>query len=208
MVDPTLSFGLEDDDSTINDEITLDCIQCQSVITKCLGPFHEWEGRLYVAKATGYNMIHLTPIQELGESNSAYSLRDQRHLSPAYSDGTNHYTYKDVHNLVDKMAKEWKVLSLTDLVFNHTATDSPWIMEHPDCVYNLQNSPHLKPAYLIDRIFYHFNVEVADGKWKSKGIPSEITSEQHLEVHVEEKFILDNYFSISFCAYEGNKLFI
>lgn len=177
LVDPTLSFGTDDED----DEITLDCIQCQSVITKCLGPFHQWEGRLYVAKATGYNMIHFTPLQELGDSNSAYSLRDQRHLSPAYSDDNNQYTYKDVDQLVRKMAKEWKVLSLTDLVFNHTSTDTPWIQEHPECVYNLENSPHLKPAYLVDRILFHFSADVGDGKWNHRGIPSEIRTEQHLD---------------------------
>lgn len=160
----------------------MDCIQCQSVITKLLGPFPEWEGRLYVAKASGYNMIHFTPLQELGESNSAYSLRDQRHLSPVYSTGDKQYTLKDVEQLVRKMAIEWKVLSLTDLVFNHTATDSPWIMDHPECVYNLNNSPHLKPAYLVDRVLYHFNLDVADGKYKHRGIPPEINSEEHLDV--------------------------
>ncbi|XP_063431014.1 glycogen debranching enzyme-like [Mytilus trossulus] len=182
LVDPTLSYGAGDDEE---DEITMDCIQCQSVITKLLGPFPEWEQKLYAAKMSGYNMIHFTPLQELGESNSAYSIRDQRHLSPVYNTGGKQYTYKDVNQLVQKMCKEWKVLSLTDLVFNHTATDTPWIVDHPECVYNLKNSPHLKPAYLVDRIFYHFNVEVADGKWKHRGIPIEITTEEHLKIIYE-----------------------
>ena len=58
---------------------------------------------------------------------------------------------EDVGQLLDTMATEWEVLSLTDLVFNHTANESPWIQEHPECTYNLVNSPHLKPAYLLDR---------------------------------------------------------
>lgn len=88
----------------------------------------------------------------------------------------------DLEALVRKMNKNWRVLSLTDLVFNHTAKDSPWIYEHPDSVYNLENSPHLRPAYIVDRIFHHFNIEVTDGKWSSRGIPCCICDEGHLQV--------------------------
>lgn len=63
----------------------MDCLQVQTVITKLLGPFSEWESRLAVARETGYNVIHFTPVQELGISNSAYSIRDQMRLSPVYS---------------------------------------------------------------------------------------------------------------------------
>ncbi|KAK3091545.1 hypothetical protein FSP39_020658 [Pinctada imbricata] len=190
LVDPKISFtpmdernrGDEDDDEDDGDELTLDCIQCQTVLTKLLGPFDQWEGRLQVAMETGYNMIHFTPIQELGQSNSAYSLRDQLHLSPVYSPGDKKYDYKDVEALVKKMAKEWKVLSLTDLVYNHTANDSPWLKEHPECGYNLQNSPYLKPAYLVDCILRHFSLDVGGGKFTHRGLPHIVDSNQHLEM--------------------------
>lgn len=176
LVDPTIEVGDK------GEQYTMDCLQCQSVLAKCLGPFNEWEGRLYVAKATGYNMVHFTPIQALGTSNSSYSIKDQLLLNPAFSNEGKTYDFDDVEKLIQKMNKEWNVLSMTDLVYNHSADNSPWLQEHPECGFNLENSPHLKPAYLLDRILVHFSNEVADGKWEKRGIPAEVDSEEILQV--------------------------
>lgn len=44
LVDPTLQLGPN------NEEINMDAIVCQTVITKLLGPFYEWLPRLRVRK--------------------------------------------------------------------------------------------------------------------------------------------------------------
>ncbi|XP_055887026.1 glycogen debranching enzyme-like isoform X1 [Biomphalaria glabrata] len=173
LVDPTLTAG--------DEEINMDAIVCQSVITKLLGPFKDWIPRLQVAYESGYNMVHFTPVQELGISNSAYSIRDQLKFSPVYSKGdTKQHDYSDLEKLVDYMNKNWKVMSLSDLVYNHTAKDSPWLWQHPECAFNLQNSPHLRPAYVVDRILEHFSLEVSKGLWEKDGIPAQVNSEYHL----------------------------
>lgn len=78
------------------------------------------------------------------------------------------------------MRHEWKVLSIVDVVLNHTANNSPWLWDHPECAYNLENSPHLKPAFLLDRALWHFSCQVADGSWARDGLPAQVNSEDHI----------------------------
>ena len=168
-----------------DEKVPLDSICCQTVLAKNMGPFKEWKDRLRVAKEAGYNMIHFTPIQELGLSNSAYCLKDQLKLNSTFNDASKTYGYDDVAALVSMMKDDWEILSLTDLVFNHTANESPWILQHPECAYNLINSPHLKPSYLLDRILWHFSAEVARGEWEERGIPAELKTEEQLGVSIK-----------------------
>ncbi|KAM5256191.1 glycogen debranching enzyme isoform 3-T3 [Ctenodactylus gundi] len=174
VVDPILHVGAD------NHVLPLDCVTLQTFLAKCLGPFDEWESRLRVAKESGYNMIHFTPLQTLGLSRSCYSLADQLELNPDFSRPNRKYTWHDVGQLVEKLKKEWNVLCITDVVYNHTAANSKWIQEHPESAYNLVNSPHLKPAWVLDRALWHFSCDVADGKYREKGIPALIENDQHM----------------------------
>ncbi|KAK7944592.1 hypothetical protein WMY93_000320 [Mugilogobius chulae] len=121
-------------------------------LSKCLGHLDDWPDRLRVAKETGYNMIHFTPLQTLGESRSCYSLADQLTFNPEFSPQAG-----------------------------ATAANSAWIQEHPECGYNLVNSPHLRPAWVLDRALWHLTTRLTEGRYEKKGLPADITEDKHLQ---------------------------
>lgn len=74
----------------------------------------------YIVCFPGYNMIHFTPLQTLGKSRSCYSLADQLSLNPEFSPPGKNYTWTEVGELVQKLKKEWNMICITDVVYNHT----------------------------------------------------------------------------------------
>lgn len=85
----------------------------KDILVKC------YESALIVP---GYNMIHMTPLQTLGESRSCYSIADQLQLNPEFSPLGKNYTWMDVGNLTEMIRKEWNMVCITDVVYNHTGT--------------------------------------------------------------------------------------
>lgn len=114
-------------------------------------------------------MLHFTPVQELGESRSAYSLYHQlqiantifsdqaQQLSEEEKEGTSS-DFSRFLQLVEKLREVFEygrllgVLTLGDIVLNHTANNSPWLSKHPEATYNTDNCPYLKPAVELDLV--------------------------------------------------------
>lgn len=156
LVDPELRYSS-------GKSLDLNGLQIQTVLSKLLGPIDEWQSRLRVAKESGYNMIHFSPVQELSlESNSSYSIRNHLKLVQTAT-GNGKYGMDDLKKCVEQMYEEWGVLSISDLVYNHMAVDSEFLISSPDSAYNLKNSAHLIPAFILDRIFLHFTLDIANG---------------------------------------------
>lgn len=158
--------------------IPLDSIRCQTVMSKCLGPLSTWDSKLRVTKESGYNLIHFTPIQELGGSRSGYSLKDQLKVNPEF--GKN-VTYNDVEKIITKCRQEWGIASICDIVLNHTANESEWIREHPDAAYSCLTCPHLRPAFLLDCLLVQISLDVTKGLLENVGVPTIIENENHLD---------------------------
>lgn len=146
--------------------IDLDCLQVQTVLSKLLGPLNEWKSRLEVARHSGYNMVHFTPVSELSSmSNSSYCIRNHMKLIEQA-----HSTMNDLTKVTEFMYKEWNMFSICDLVYNHMANDAQFLQECPEATYNMVNSPHLIPALLLDRLFYYMSVDISKGRYVSRGI--------------------------------------
>lgn len=76
------------------------------------------------------------------------------------------------------------MLSVCDIVLNHTANETDWLWDHPECSYNLVNAPHLRPAYLLDVALAKFSADVSASNFSHRCLPPGINSEQHLEVSI------------------------
>lgn len=100
-----------------------------------------------MAKA-GYNMIHFAPINTRGASNSPYSIYDQLDISPDLFEFeiSVEEKWEQMNNVLQSIFKYNGMLSVTDVVWNHTASNSVWLQQHPEAAYNLKNSPHLRSA--------------------------------------------------------------
>ncbi|KAI6226176.1 Glycogen debrancher [Aphelenchoides fujianensis] len=159
-------------------KISLNSLAVCTHLTKLLGPLSEWEDRLRVAKEAGYNAVHLTPVNQLGISNSSYSIADFHSLNSSLGKGV---TFKDLEKFVRFMEDEWSVLTIHDVVWNHAARNAPWLREHPECTHNCLNSPHLRPAFVVDQALRQLSDEIGASEWDKRGLPVMFCEQVHLE---------------------------
>jgi len=124
-----------------------------------MGPIKSWAPFLEVFAGKGYNMIHFTPLNHRGDSNSPYSIYNQLAFAPdLFDEGvTIEQQHTQISDLTTTMEKDYGLLALTDVVWNHTAENSDWLQDHPEAGYNLHNSPHLTAAYQLDTALLEFS---------------------------------------------------
>ncbi|KAJ3850530.1 glycoside hydrolase family 13 protein [Lentinula lateritia] len=161
---------------TVN--LPLDGLSILTVVSKWMGPMSEWKNHFAEAKDRGYTMLHYTPLQERGESDSPYSIRDQLKYDPSMFDGKRQADggKEKVEAILKVAREEYGLLSLTDVVLNHTANDSPWLVDHPESGFSPANSPHLTPALELDSAMIEFSSSPA-----SRGLPSIVNTQQDVD---------------------------
>ncbi|KAI8815426.1 glucanotransferase domain of glycogen debranching enzyme-domain-containing protein [Cladochytrium replicatum] len=142
--------------------LPLDGITILTVIPKWMPTIDGWDLFFNSVSSSGYNMVHFAPINTRGSSNSPYSIYDQLGISDDLYDAVPHeLTEETKHNLmrdkIELVHQEFGILSVTDVVWNHTACNSKWLEEHPEAGYNLRTAPHLRPAYEVDEAIMEFS---------------------------------------------------
>ncbi|TDL23784.1 glycoside hydrolase family 13 protein [Rickenella mellea] len=155
--------------------IPLDGLVVLTVVSKWMGKFDEWRPYLQEATERGYNMLHYTPLQQRGQSGSPYSIADQlaydSALFPVGWKGSDDQQRDEMKKMLKIAKNEYGLLSLIDVVLNHTADNSAWLVDHPEAGYSPSNTPHLTPALELDTAMITFSASLA-----SKGLPTKISS--------------------------------
>ncbi|KAI0305846.1 glycoside hydrolase family 13 protein [Multifurca ochricompacta] len=169
-------------DETIN--LPLSAVSLLSTVSKWMGPVSKWPKFFAEASDRGYNMLHWTPLQERGESNSPYSIKDQLRYDPSMFDDPKSVEQDGgiakMEQVLAMARDQYGLLHLTDVVLNHTASNSRWLEEHPESGYSPLNYPHLVPALELDNAIIEFSASLKD-----YGLPTEVKSMDDIELIVD-----------------------
>ncbi|GAA5992110.1 hypothetical protein JCM11641_003527, partial [Rhodosporidiobolus odoratus] len=171
--------------------LELDGLVIQTVIAKWMGNLDEWDAHLEGISQRGYNMIHYTPLQTRGESDSPYSIFDQNEyaddLFPEELKGETKGKEEGMRRKLKEIKERFGMAGMIDVVLNHTANNSKWLEEHPEAGYSPHTAPHLTSAVLLDRAFLSLSSSLA-----SLNLPTNLTSEDDLSKimhHIEHSLL-------------------
>lgn len=153
-------------------DLPLNALSIFSVLSKFMGAYPaDWDNHLHGISQRNYNMVHFTPLMQRGSSNSPYSIFDQVTFDPAlFPNGEC-----DIASLVSRMEKDYGLLTLTDVVWNHTADNSKWLEEHPESGYSLETAPWLEAALVLDTGLLEFGDDL-----QTLGLPTEFKTVEDL----------------------------
>ncbi|GKT28212.1 Glycogen debranching enzyme like protein, partial [Aduncisulcus paluster] len=149
--------------------LPLDCIMMQTVHSRILGPLEKWKEVLKVSSSSGYNMIHFSPVNQIGGSNSAYSIYKHHSLNhsmfPKHSKLSNEEKWEALRKVIADVEREQNMLSICDVVWNHASYDCETLWKHPQCAYNTHTHSYLLPAFVFDCHLKIFSNAIAKGKY-------------------------------------------
>ena len=112
--------------------------------------FEDWEPIIDKMIERGYNWFHICPFQKPGKSNSVYSISDYLAIDRKFRRVLNSKeAFDKLCEIMDRKRPQCKFF--VDIVINHCSVDSKWVIESPKSTYNLQNTPQLNLAYLVDK---------------------------------------------------------
>ncbi|OAC97710.1 glycoside hydrolase family 133 protein [Mucor lusitanicus CBS 277.49] len=172
--------------------LPLDGLMILSMVPKWMGPITQWKKLIDQVQYAGYNMIHFVPLQKRGDSNSPYSIADQLAFDDDVFDEkdrkkSNKEKLAIVKKAITKLNTEHGILSLSDVVWNHTSNSTEFLLKHPEAGYNLHNSPYLVPAYELDTALIDLS-----GDMDKVGLPREVKSAHDADTIVN--YIKDHTF--------------
>ncbi|KAK6055650.1 hypothetical protein COOONC_06844 [Cooperia oncophora] len=112
-------------------------------------------------------------------------------------------TFDDVEKMVQKLEKEWNMLTIQDVVWNHAAKNAKWLQ-----CWSIENTKFTdrrrRATDINDMVYHHFGREVSEGKWASRGVPEVVDNVHHtnaieyiLRTEVLPKIRLHEFFQVN-----------
>ena len=96
-----------------------------------VGPIPRWEKHLDLIGRMGFTWIFLNPIHNPGMSGSLYAVKDYFSLNPLFYPALGEDPEAALSHFLKEAARR-NLKVMLDLVINHTAIDSPLVLEHPE----------------------------------------------------------------------------
>jgi glycogen debranching enzyme len=87
---------------------------------------------------------------------------------------------------VDSLKNNYGLLGIIDIVLNHTANNSEWLLKHPESAYNTTDCPHLTSAYVLDRALADFSYDFSKCKYKELPFAPYINNESDLKMVISQ----------------------
>ena len=176
------------------EEIKLNDIQLQTVLSKSLGKIEEFDQYFEEASKLKYNFIHFTPIQELGDSQSLYCHKDNNIINNCFFSNENLSEEEKLQSFTESLEKarsKYKLGSVIDIVLNHVSYDNEWVKKNPECGFNLENAPWLNCSYALDKILINFSNAFCESKSNVKCQPYCSNEKDLNDIMTEIKNLID-----------------
>src|SRR5437867_263504 len=94
------------------------------------GSLSHWEPHLLRAAEQAFNWIYLNPLSYAGFSGSLYAVKEHERPNPLLLDDDGDDSLARLRPTLGRM-RELGLRPIVDLVINHTAKDSPLVLQHP-----------------------------------------------------------------------------
>src|SRR5579875_2884866 len=94
------------------------------------GPFLRWKEHVQRARRMEFDWVFVNPFHKSGYSGSLYSIADYYQFDPRFIDTSAGAPQTQFRQMIDDV-RGLDLNLMMDLVINHTAFDSPLLVQHP-----------------------------------------------------------------------------
>jgi starch synthase (maltosyl-transferring) len=109
------------------------------------GALTRWRPHLERARKLGFDWVFMNPFHQSGFSGSLYSVQDYYAVDRRLIDPAGGDPFAQLAQVI-AWCRELGLRPMMDLVINHTAIDSPLVIEHPDWYKRDANGEPVRPG--------------------------------------------------------------